>query len=88
MTDHSTIWIALQKHLPKNTWIPFAEILETVRARVFLDAEDLERTGNSTGAPRWEANVRSLLRIKSRAGSVRARDGQGPPRAIGPQAEP
>ena len=78
MTDNSTIWTALQKHLPKKTWIPLAQILETVRARVLLDAEDLERTGSRTGAARWEANVRRLLRAKLRAGGVRARDRQGP----------
>lgn len=78
MTDNSTIWTALQRHLPKKTWIPLAEILETVRARVLLDAEDLERTGSTAGAARWEANVRRLLRAKSRTGGVRARDRQVP----------
>jgi hypothetical protein len=76
MTDNATIWKALQKYLPKKTWIPLSDILVTVRTRLILDQQDLERRGSRTGAPRWESNVRRLLRTKARTGSLRARKRQ------------
>ena len=74
MTDNTTIWDALQRHLPKRKWIPLAEIFATVRTRVLLDDEDLERASSPPGTPRWESNVRRLLRLKTHTGSVRARE--------------
>ena len=73
MTDNATLWRALQKYVPKKTWMPLADILTTVRSRVLLDKEDLERRRSPSSAPRWEFNVRRLLRAKTRAGSIRAR---------------
>jgi hypothetical protein len=73
MTDNETIWKAMQKYLPKRTWIPLSEILATVRSRVPLDQEDLERPRHRSGKPRWEFNVRRLLRSKTRTGSLRKR---------------
>jgi hypothetical protein len=72
MTDNATIWKALQKYLPKKKWIPLAEIFTTVNTKVLLDDEDLERASSYSGTPRWESNVRRLLRMKMRTGSVRA----------------
>jgi hypothetical protein len=73
VTDNTTIWRALQKYLPKKTWISLEEILTTVHTRIFLDEEDLDRASSHSGTPRWEANVRRLLRVKTRMGSVRSR---------------
>lgn len=73
MTDDATIWRALQEFLPKRTWIPLPDILAIVQSRVFLDHEDLERRSPSSGVLRWETNVRRLLRVKTRIGSIRAR---------------
>ena len=75
MTDNAIIWDALQKFLPKRIWIPLPDILATVQARIRLDQEDLDRSGSRSGKPRWETNVRRLLRTKARAGSLRARKG-------------
>jgi hypothetical protein len=73
MTDNSTLWEALQTYLPKKTWIPMEDILATLRSRVILDEEDLERKDPPLGSPQWESNLRSLLRAKTRAGNIRAR---------------
>lgn len=73
MTDYSTIWNTLQRHVPKRTWISLSEILTVVQARIFLDAEDLVRAGSRSGTLRWEANVRRLLRLKVHTGFVRSR---------------
>lgn len=73
MTDNATLWRALQKHVPKKTWMPLADILTTVRSRIPLDREDLERRHSPTGAPQWEFNVRLLLRAKTHTGSIRTR---------------
>ncbi len=78
MTDNTTIWNALQKHLPKRTWIPLAEIFATVHTQVLLDDEDLESGSTHSGSPRWESNVRRLLRVKTQTGSVRARKRRQP----------
>jgi hypothetical protein len=43
MTDNSILWQALQAYIPKKTWIPLSDVLATVRSRVTLDKEDLER---------------------------------------------
>ena len=76
MTDNSTIWKALQEHLPKRTWIPIAEVFATVQNRVVLDEEDLEHAPSPRNTPRWKSNVRHLLRMKQRTGSIRARKGR------------
>lgn len=76
MTDNTTFWNALQRNLPKRKWIPLTEILATVQTRVFLDDEDLDAVGSRSGAPRWEANVRRLLRLKVHAGAIRSRKKQ------------
>ena len=73
VTDNTTIWRALQEHLPKKTWISLEEILTTVHTRLFLDEEDLKPARSHSGTPRWESNVRRLLRMKTQAGSVRSR---------------
>jgi len=73
MTDNTTIWKALQKHLPKRTWIPLAKIFATVHTQVLLDEEDLECARSHSATPRWESNVRRLLRTKTQSGSVLAR---------------
>lgn len=73
MTDYSTIWNTLQRHVPKKKWISLSEILTVVQARIFLDAEDLVRAGSRSGTLRWEANVRRLLRLKVHTGFVRSR---------------
>jgi hypothetical protein len=77
MTDNTTIWKSLQEHLPKRTWIPIAKIFATVEKFVPLDGEDLYAA--QPERPRWKSNVRRLLRLKVRAGSVRSREGQEPP---------
>jgi len=73
LTDNATLWQALQKHVPKKTWIPMSDILATLRSCVLLDQEDLEHRHSSSGALRWESNVRRLLRDKTRTGRIRAR---------------
>jgi hypothetical protein len=73
VTDNTTIWKALQKHLPKKRWISLEDILTTVHTRIFLDEEDLDRARSHSGTPRWETNVRRLLRMKTLMGSVRSR---------------
>jgi hypothetical protein len=73
MTDNATIWNTLQRNLPKRKWIPLAEILTVVQARIFLDEEDLGPASSRSGTLRWEANVRRLLRLKVHAGIVRSR---------------
>lgn len=74
MTDNTTIWKSLQEHLPRRTWIPIAKVFATVEKFVPLDGEDLRATHPER--PRWKSNVRRLLRLKVRAGSVRSRTGQ------------
>jgi hypothetical protein len=76
MTDNDTIWKAMEMYLPKRTWIPLSDILATVRARVPLDQEDLERRGSRSGSPLWESNVRRVLRTKARTGNLRTRKSQ------------
>ncbi len=73
MTDNSIFWHVLQKCIPKKTWIPLSDILETVQARVILDEEDLDRKDSSLGTPQWESNLRRLLRAKTLSGNVRTR---------------
>jgi hypothetical protein len=73
MTSNSSLWQALQAYLPKRTWLPFSDILATVRTRIILDEEDLARRGSLRGMPQWEANLRRLLRAKKQAGNIRAR---------------
>jgi hypothetical protein len=73
MTDDATIWNVLRRCVPKKKWIPLQEIVATVRIRLLLDREDLERRGSSSGLPRWESNVRRLLRAKAQVGSIRSR---------------
>ncbi len=74
MTDAKTIWGILQRHLPKKTWIPLAEIFSTVEIHVALDDEDKARTGSRSGKPRWKSNVQRILRIQERAGTIRGRN--------------
>jgi hypothetical protein len=74
MTDNTTIWKSLQEHLPRRTWIPIAKVFAIVEKFVPLDREDLRAIHPER--PRWKSNVRRLLRLKVRAGSVRARVGQ------------
>jgi hypothetical protein len=76
MTDDRTLWGALQRYVPRKKWIPIAEILATVQSRIYLDEEDLEHAGPASGTPRWESNVRRLLRLMVHAGRVRARGSQ------------
>ncbi|HUI63429.1 MAG TPA: hypothetical protein VL126_01205 [Bacteroidota bacterium] len=76
MTDNATIWKAMEMYLPKRTWIPLSDILATVQARIPLDQEDLERLGSRSGSPRWESNVRRVLRTKARTGNLRSRKSQ------------
>ncbi len=73
MTDNTTIWNTLRQHVPKRKWIPLSEIFAIVQARISLDAEDLGRASSHSGIPRWEANVKRLLRLKVHTGSVRSR---------------
>ncbi len=73
MTDDATIWNVLKKFVPKRKWIPLQEIVSMVRTRMLLDREDLQRRGSTSGLPRWEHNVRRLLRAKARIGSIRSR---------------
>jgi hypothetical protein len=51
MTDNSILWQALQAYIPRKTWIPLSDILATVRSRVTLDKEDLERKDLPPGPP-------------------------------------
>ncbi len=73
MTDDAAIWNVLKKFVPKRKWIPLQEIVSMVRTRMLLDHEDLQRRGSASGLPRWESNVRRLLRAKARIGSIRSR---------------
>lgn len=73
MTDNTKIWNTLQKHVPKRKWIPLSEIFSLVQARILLDAEDLGRASSRSVTPRWETNVRRLLRLKVHTGIVRCR---------------
>ena len=73
MTSNSTLWQALQTYLPKRRWLPFSDILATVRTRIILDEEDLARRGSLPGMPQWETNLRRLLRAKKQAGNIHAR---------------
>jgi hypothetical protein len=73
MTDAKTIWGILQRHLPRRTWIPLAEIFSTVEVHVVLDEEDKASGGSRSGRPMWKSNVQRLLRIQERAGTIRAR---------------
>ncbi len=73
MTDDATIWNALRVCVPRKKWMPVREIVATVRGRLVLDPEDLELRGSPSGLPRWESNVRRLLRAKSQSGSIRSR---------------
>ena len=73
VTDNTTIWNMLQKHVPKRKWITLSEILTVVQARILLDAEDLGRASSRSRTPCWEANVRRLLRLKVHTGIVRSR---------------
>ncbi len=74
MTDNATIWKAMKKYVPKRTWVPLSEILATVKAHIPLDQEDLERRGSKSGPPRWESNVRRILRAKVGTGGLRSRE--------------
>ncbi len=76
MTDNTTIWNTLQKHVPKREWISLSEIFTVVQARILLDAEDLDRASSRSKTPRWEANVRRLLQLKVHTGFVRSRKKQ------------
>ncbi len=73
VTDNKTIWNTLQQHVPKRKWISLSEIFAIIQARISLDAEDLGRASSHSGTPRWEANVRRLLRVKVQTGIVRTR---------------
>lgn len=77
MTDDATIWKALQRFIPKKKWIPLQEVVSTVRPRLILDREDIERRGSPSGLPRWESNVRRVLRAKARMGSIQSRKRRG-----------
>jgi hypothetical protein len=71
MTDNTTIWRTLQAHLPKKTWIPLSDIFSVVEAKLPLDPDDLSSRG--VASPRWKTNVRQVLKVGERKGSIRAR---------------
>ncbi len=73
MTDNKTIWNTLQEHVPKRKWISLSEIFAIIQARILLDADDLGPASSHSETPRWEANVRRLLRVKVQTGIVRTR---------------
>ncbi len=73
MTDNGTIWKTIREHLPKKTWIPIREIFGAVERNIPLDNEDLDTSKSRNNNPRWQTNVRRLLRSNKGSGRVRAR---------------
>jgi len=73
MTDDRTLWVTLQKHLPRRVWIPIADIFLIVQRGVVLDAEDMERSNSRSLTPRWKSNVRRVLRFKQKEGTITGR---------------
>ena len=76
MTGNEKIWEAMQKNLPKQTWIPIKDIFDMVKHKVKLDDEDLALFPAPGKTPRWKSNVKMLLRSKQEAGSVHSRRGE------------
>lgn len=73
MTNGTAIWEALRKHLPRRQWIPLEEVYSIVESNMTLDAEDLSRDRAHSIHPQWKTTVRTLLRVKKRAGLLRGR---------------
>jgi len=78
MTDNGTIWRTIRENLPKQTWVPIADIYRAVEVHTLLDAEDLDTSLSRSGIPRWRTNVRRVLLAKRDGGRVHTR--QHPPR--------
>ncbi len=73
MTDDTALWTALHRHLPRRTWVPITAIYQIVQHNVPLDAEDLVCQGAHLTNPRWQRNVRRILRCKHRDGTLQRR---------------
>jgi hypothetical protein len=73
MTDNAKIWKTIREQMPKQTWIPIADIFRAVETNISLDKEDLDTTLSRNNIPRWHSNVRHLLRKKKEAGRLHAR---------------
>lgn len=74
MTNDTTLWTMLRKHLPRREWISTVEIFRILRPRIPLDAEDMQRMGVRSRTLRWEFNVRRVLHSKQREGTLSARE--------------
>lgn len=73
MTDDGTLWMTLRKNIPRERWIPIADIFRVVQRSIVLDAEDLKCTNSRSGSLRWHSNVRRILYAKRRDGTVSGR---------------
>ncbi len=73
MTDSGKIWKTIQEQLPKQTWIPIADIFRAVETNISLDKEDLDTRLSRSNVPQWHRNVRRVLRKKKDAGRILAR---------------
>jgi hypothetical protein len=76
MTNDTTLWMTLQKHLPRRRWIAIADIFLIVQHRTRLDAEDMERKSTRSSTPRWKSNVLRILHTKQREGTIAGRKSQ------------
>lgn len=78
MTNGTEIWEVLRSHLPRGQWIQIDTLYAIVERNVPLDAEDLTLNRTKSFHPRWKTTVRTLLRVKKRAGEIRGRPGLDP----------
>jgi hypothetical protein len=76
MTNDTTLWTTLQRHLPRRRWIAIADIFLIVQRRTQLDDEDLERISSRSSTPRWKSNVLRILHSKQREGTIAGRKSQ------------
>lgn len=76
MTNDTTLWATLRKHVPRRKWVSLQEIYQIVQRNVALDAEDLGCRSTHPASPRWKRNVRRLLHAKRHDGTLKSRVSQ------------
>jgi 5-methylcytosine-specific restriction protein A len=60
----------LYAHMPRDRWVPLAELYALIEQRVMLTDADLEPAASRSGSPRWQRNVRNLLQSRKRSGGI------------------
>lgn len=58
------IWSLIQRHLPRNEWVPIQDIYRLIEGHAAFDDGDLTPAAPGSREPRWRRNVRNVLQQK------------------------